>query len=285
MPPFGRQRFSRAVRRGSSAAGRDSRGAALPPVLTRGGLRPPRLVARHRALARPMPAPAPPRRHSPAARASRSQFAPPPAEVRREERCAFLLENLTIRGEGGGLGAAGSRVMPMRGSIAPPVKPLGGSNVSNAVRCSWSLSRRPRHDERAKRASPASAGVEGGSAGIGRASARCLALNGGRRSLPPVKTGGRAAGREPQPAAELQGISTGTRTAANLNPAPPPPGLFSTPRRPLRPTEVALLRADRPFSKNPDMVPSSAGKPSILRFCRRESLCRAPGGGYTQQPM
>src|ERR1700730_670718 len=86
---------------GSSAAGGDSRGGALPPVLTRGGLRPPRLVARHRALARPMPAPAPPRRHSPTVRASRSQFAPPLAEVRREERFAFLLENPTIRGDGG----------------------------------------------------------------------------------------------------------------------------------------------------------------------------------------
>ncbi|MEA2616419.1 MAG: hypothetical protein QOE72_2202, partial [Chloroflexota bacterium] len=168
--------------------------------------------------ARPMPAPAPPRRHSPAARASRSQFAPPPAEVRREERCAFLLEARTIHGEGGRLSVAGSRVMPMRGSSAPPVKPLGGSNVSNAVRCSWCLGRWPRHEERAKRASPASAGVEGGSAGIGRASARCLALDGGRRSLPPVKTGGRAAPRESQPAAEPPGISTGHRTAAPLHP-------------------------------------------------------------------
>jgi hypothetical protein len=74
---------------GCSAAGRDSRPAALPPVENRsaagfdsGGLRPLRLVARHRALARPMPAPAPPRRHSPAARTSRSLFAPPPAEDR-----------------------------------------------------------------------------------------------------------------------------------------------------------------------------------------------------------
>jgi len=71
---------------------------------------------------------------------------------------------------------AGSGVMPMRGVKHPPVKPLGGSIVSNAVRCSWCLYRWPLHDKRAKRASAGSPAVEGGSAGIGRASARCLAL-------------------------------------------------------------------------------------------------------------
>ncbi|MDB5063649.1 MAG: hypothetical protein JWM18_83, partial [Chloroflexi bacterium] len=209
----------------------------------------------------------------------------PPAEVRGEqrERCSWKTprsaETAAQRG------AAAKAVMPMRGSSAPPVKPLGGSNVSNAVRCSWSLGRWPRHDERAKRASPASAGVEGGSAGIGRASARCLALNGGRRSLPPVKTPWRNC-REPQPAAERPAANhnrwrnsrasqTGGRTAAPL----------PTPTSPSGPPDVALLRADRPVSKNPDMVPSSASKPSILRFCRRETLCPAPDGGYTQQPM
>jgi hypothetical protein len=84
--------------------------------------------------------------------------------------------------------------------------------VSNAQRCSWCLCLTTLHVERAKRASPASAGVEGGRAGIGRASARCLALNGGRRSLPPVKTPWRNC-REPQPVEKLPRTSTGGRAA------------------------------------------------------------------------
>src|SRR5580704_3096087 len=86
---------------GCSAAGGDSRGAALPPVLTRGGLRPPRSVARHRALARPMPAPAPPRRHSPAALASRSLFGAATRRGTTRATPALLLENPTIRSDGG----------------------------------------------------------------------------------------------------------------------------------------------------------------------------------------
>jgi hypothetical protein len=83
----------------------------------------------------------------------------------------------------------------------------------------------------------------GAGAGIGRASARCLATERGGRSPPRVKTGGRSAehphrrqnsrasppaveqprlsarwqiGRAPPPAAEQPGISTGGRTAAPL---------------------------------------------------------------------
>jgi hypothetical protein len=192
-----------------------------------------------------MPAPAPPRRHSPAALASRSQFGAATRRGTTRATRALLLENPTIRGEGGRLGAAGSRVMPMRGSSAPPAKPLGGSIVSNAQRCSWCLGRWPLHDERAKRASPASAGVEGGSAGLGRASARCLALDGGRRSLPPVKTPWRNC-RDPQPAAE--------RPPANLN------------RR-------QNCRASPPGGR-PERPPPAADRPSIPtrgRAARRES--------------
>ena len=98
---------------------------------------------------------------------------------------------------------------PMRGSSAHPGSRSGGGCEQRAALL---VVPRPvdRHDKRAKRASPASAGVEGGAAGIERASTRCLAADGGRRSLPPVRTGGRTAAhlnpwrncRVPQPAAE-----------------------------------------------------------------------------------
>ncbi|HEV7466249.1 MAG TPA: hypothetical protein VGP96_08105, partial [Candidatus Dormibacteraeota bacterium] len=52
----------------------------------------------------------------------------------------------------------------------------------------------------------------GAGAGIGRASARCLATERGGRSPPRVKTGGRAGVRESRPAAELPRISTGGRS-------------------------------------------------------------------------
>src|SRR6202023_2787932 len=58
----------------------------------------------------------------------------------------------------------------------------------------------------------------GAGAGIGRASARCLATRRGGRSPPRGKTGGRAALRESRPAAELPRIST----ARQIGRASPP---------------------------------------------------------------
>ncbi|MEA2617987.1 MAG: hypothetical protein QOE72_3770, partial [Chloroflexota bacterium] len=225
----------------------------LPPVFTRGGLRPPRSVARHRALARPMPAPAPPRRHSPAALASRSLFGAATRRGTTRATPALLLENPTIRGEGGRLGAAGKAVMPMRGLKHPPVKPLGGSIVSNAQRCSWSLDPSTLHDKRAKRASPASAGVEGVCHGIGRASARCLWHERREAEPPPGKntvaercsTGARAARRQSRPAAELPRISTQAQIGRATPPAAVLPGIA---------TRQQIGRASPPAADRPSIT-------------------------------
>src|SRR3984893_16783401 len=96
---------------------------------------------------------------------------------------ALLLETRTIRGDGGAAKRHREGRDAHAGFKRPTREAARGVGVSNVERSSWDLYRWPRHEKRAKRASPASAGVEGGSAGIGRASARCLALNGGRRSL------------------------------------------------------------------------------------------------------
>ncbi|MDB5113429.1 MAG: hypothetical protein JWL78_499, partial [Chloroflexi bacterium] len=188
--------------------------------------RPPRLVARHRALARPMPAPAPPRRHSPAALASRSQFGAATRRGTTRATPALLLENPTIRGDGGRLGAAGKAVMPMRGLKHPPVKPLGGSIVSNAQRCSWSLGPSTLHVKRATRASPASAGVEGGMPRH-RARQRTMSCDrtGGTQS-PPSKNRRQ---NDSRPAAERPDANLNRRQNRRASPPAAEPPRNSTP--------------------------------------------------------
>jgi hypothetical protein len=192
-----------------SAAGRGSRPAALPPVFTGGRLRLPPLRPKTSCAGAPdAGAYPPPRRHSPATRASRA--CRDGATGRGPRRNAKRSSYRTRR--------AASRVgclTPRMGITAFPVAPRWPP-------CPWILRFSKRNASRSsagtsaggcancdREASAAGECRRGGAgAGIGRASARCLATERGGRSPPRVKTGGRAGGRESRPAAELPGIST-----------------------------------------------------------------------------
>jgi hypothetical protein len=135
-----------------------------------------------------------------------------------KQRCALLIPDPPSGFTGGVLDAPhGHHGLP------------GGASLRRRLRGSWGFPggtlRVPHVVARpvaaqiasAKRSPPASAGEGGREPASGAPAHDVLRPNGGGRSPPRVKTGGRAGVRESQPAAELPGISTGGRTAAHLH--------------------------------------------------------------------
>ncbi|MEA2614921.1 MAG: hypothetical protein QOE72_704 [Chloroflexota bacterium] len=113
----------------------------------------------------------------------------------------------------------------------------------------------------------------GAGAGIGRASARCLATERGGRSPPRVKTGGRAAPRESRPAAELPGISTGRRTAAPLHPVADRPSNSTRPQN----ARASPPAADRPSIPTGRRTPEHPHRSRCGRSASRWSPATAVG--------
>ncbi|MDB5067856.1 MAG: hypothetical protein JWM18_4290 [Chloroflexi bacterium] len=158
----------------------------------------------------------PPRRHSPATRASRACR---DGAAGRGPRRNAARSSYRTRRAASGVGAG---------------TPHGPHGLPGAPHCAaLSADRAGFQEQRSRCSCGTSAGGEancerealaagecrrgGAGAGIGRASARCLATRRGGRSPPRVKTRGRAGVRESRPAAELPGISTRGRTAGHLD--------------------------------------------------------------------
>jgi hypothetical protein len=155
----------------------------------------------------------PPRRHSPATRASRALREGSTGRGTTRNAYAFLIPDPPS-------GFTGGRLTPRMGITHDPVAPrctalsadrAGFHEQRWRCSCGTSAGGGANSDREASAAGECRRG--GAGAGIGRASARCLATERGGRSPPRVKSGGRAAPRESQPAAELPGISTRGRAA------------------------------------------------------------------------
>ncbi|MDB5068692.1 MAG: hypothetical protein JWM18_5126, partial [Chloroflexi bacterium] len=111
----------------------------------------------------------------------------------------------------------------------------------------------------------------GAGAGIGRASARCLATERGGRSPPRVKTGGRAAPRESRPAAELPRISIRRQDCRASRPAAEQPGISTGGRTAGHLHRRQNCRASRPAAEQPGI---STGGRTAGHLDRRQN-CRA----------